>query len=55
MEKEEKKVKIFLPNGFIFTGSLIDESESFIIIIDERSKRQRTFNKKHVESWEVGC
>lgn len=47
------RIKVFLPNGFRFSGALIDDSEQFLIIQDERSGNKRTFNKAHLESWEV--
>lgn len=48
-----KHLKVFLPNGFVFKGTLIEEDEQTLTLIDSKTGNQRTFNKTHVESWEL--
>lgn len=43
-----KKVIIFLRNGFKFRGTIIEETEEQLIILDSVSGRKTTINKHDI-------
>lgn len=48
-----KRVLVFLKSGFRFSGLVTDESESFLILEDDRTSRMRIFNKDELSNIEV--
>ena len=49
----KEKIKIFLQNGFVYSGEKLDEDQIFITIFDEVKQKKMMIAKAKIETIEI--